>query len=93
MVSVIDQLILESSMKNATSPTSSWGDEEEQEELHPSIPRPTDEWDYLGRNVSAMQRHQNLVPWVTVIRSRGPLSIESKHMLVDFFVGGGSFWS
>ena len=71
MPSVIDDLIRAAAQKNASSPPSWADDDEEQEEstmdsLHPSIPRPTDEYDHLGRNVTAMQRHQNLVPWILV---------------------------
>ena len=31
-----------------------------------------DEYDRLGRNVSAQERRQELFPWFTVIRSKGP---------------------
>ena len=71
MPSVMDDLIRDAAKKNRSSPSSSWADDEEQDEfamdaLHPSIPRPNDEWDSLGRNVTAMQRHQNLIPWILV---------------------------
>ena len=70
MASVMDDLIRAAAKKNRSS-SSSWADEEEQDEfamdsLHPSIPRPNDEWDRLGRNVTAMERHQNLIPWTLV---------------------------
>ena len=31
-----------------------------------------DEYDRLGRNVSAQERRQELFPWFTVVRSKGP---------------------
>ena len=76
MASVIDDLIRASTAKkNRSSPSSSWADEEEKDEftmdsLHPSIPRPNDEWDHLGRNVTAIERHQNLIPWTLVKYNR-----------------------
>ena len=43
----------------------SWADAED-EELHPSIHRDGDEYDYLGRNVSAQARRQKTVRWEKV---------------------------
>ena len=37
--------------------------------LHPSIPRDDDVYDYLGRNTSAQKRRQNKLPWIHVVRN------------------------
>lgn len=48
---------------------SSWADEVE-EELHPSVHRPGDEYDRLGRNMSAQARREKLAKWITVKYSK-----------------------
>jgi hypothetical protein len=48
---------------------SSWADEVD-EEIHPSIPRPFDEYDRLGRNMSAQARREKLAKWTAVKYSK-----------------------
>tara|TARA_B100002051_G_scaffold259872_1_gene279811 strand:+ start:717 stop:956 length:240 start_codon:yes stop_codon:yes gene_type:complete len=40
------------------------------EPIDPSVTRPNDKYDHLGRNVSAQIRRQSLVPWTTVDYTR-----------------------
>jgi len=47
----------------------SWADEVD-DELHPSIPRPGDEYDRLGRNMSAQARREKLAKWTMVKYSK-----------------------
>lgn len=48
----------------------SWADDDE-EEIHPSVPLPGDKYDYLGRNMSAQVRRENkYVMWKTVVYSK-----------------------